>query len=345
MIGGCLKSAKVNDCYHSILTDEKSGEYVIYTEIKLDELDISIARELKLDARQSNRKLSVKLGVGATAIAKRLRRMVDANILSFCCVIDPRLLGFQSRALFFLKIRPGKEAKVVQVLEQHGCVQSMNQVVGQYDLLAYTVFRDHRRQLRWKINELGTMKDVLSYMEIHQLQMMKNSWGGYADRESVLSADIQPLDVDESELRLIGALEINPRETINSLAKKVGLTRQTAAKKLQRLLDEDTMRIISVIDPVAIGFSLHAVILLQVEFDRLLSLADIMTAHKSTSHVAIVDSTYNLLVAAAFRDLGEMSHFLRSELGEMTGVIHRETLIHIEPPRMSYQLMRALDYE
>lgn len=44
-------------------------------------------------------------------------------------------------------------------------------------------------------------------------------------------------------------------------------------------------------------------------------------------------------------DLGEMSHFLHPELGETVGVIHRETLIHTEPPGMSYQLMRAPDYE
>jgi len=313
-------------------------------ERNLDELDLSIARELKLDARQSSRKLAAKLGVSGTTISKRVRRLVDANILSFCCLTDPALLGFQAKALFCLKTTPGKEDKVVQALQRHGCVQNVSLVAGRYDVLVFAIFRDNRRQLQWMTNELGTMEDVLSCEEVHQLQIIKDSLG-YTDRKNVLSEDTEPRNFNESELRLIRALETNPRENIDSLARKVGLSRKTAARKLQRLLDEDIVRIVSITDPIAMGFTLHALIFLRVRLDKLLSVADSLIAHERTTHVIILGGTHNMLVVAAFRALGEMSSFLRSELGAMEGVINRETMIHIGRPKWSFRVMEALDYQ
>ncbi len=310
----------------------------------MDELDLAIAGELKLDARQSSRKLGAKLGASATTIARRLRRMVDANVLSFCCLSNPALLGFQSGVLLGLKTKPGKEGEVVQTLLQHGCVQSVNLFSGRYDLLAYAIFRDQRRQFRWMTEELAGVEDVLSYEDLQQLRMIKYSWG-YEDGESALSSDPKPVDISESELELIRALEANPRENIDSLASKVHLTRQTAARRLQKLLDEDIVRIVSITDPVAMGFSVYVSILLKVQLDKLLSVADILVAHKRTTHVIIVGGTYNMLVAAAFRDAGEMSRFLRSEIGGMGGILDREILINIGRPKRSFGLVKALDYE
>jgi len=317
---------------------------MVYTERSLDELDLSIARELKLDARQSSRRLAAKLGVSGTAISRRLRRLVDANILTFCCLTNPALLGFESKALFCLKTTPGKEDKVAHALQQHGCVQNVNLVAGRYDVLAYTIFQDHRRQLQWMTNELGTMEDVLSCEEVHELQMIKNSWG-YTDSTSILSADTEPLDIGESDLKLIRALEANPREEINSLAKKAGLSRKTAAKRLRGLLRQDIVRIVSITDPIAMGFPVHALIFLKVRLDKLPSVADILTAHERITHVIVLGGAYNMLAVAAFRALGEMSRFLRFELGEVAGVIDRETMIHIARPQWSFRLMEALDYE
>jgi len=270
--------------------------------------------------------------------------MVDANVLSFCCLSNPALLGFQSGVLLGLKTKPGKEGEVVQTLLQHGCVQSVNLFSGRYDLLAYAIFRDQRRQFRWMTEELAGVEDVLSYEDLQQLRMIKYSWG-YADGESALSSDPKPVDISESELELIRALEANPRENIDSLASKVHLTRQTAARRLQKLLDEDIVRIVSITDPVAMGFSVYVSILLKVQLDKLLSVADILVAHKRTTHVIIVGGTYNMLVAAAFRDAGEMSRFLRSEIGGMGGILDREILINIGRPKRSFGLVKALDYE
>jgi len=160
-----------------------------------------------------------------------------------------------------------------------------------------------------------------------------------------ISADTEPLDIGESDLKLIRALEANPREEINSLAKKAGLGRKTAARRLQKLLDDDIVSIVSITDPTAMGFSVHALIFLKVRLDKLPSVANILTAHEKITHVVILGGAYNMLVAAAFENLGEMSRFLLSELGEMAGVIERETMIHIGRPEWSVRLMEALDYE
>lgn len=310
----------------------------------MDELDLSIIRELKLDVRQSSRKLATKLGVSGKVISRRLRRMTDANILSFCCVSNPALLGFQSRMSFGLKVRPGKEDEVVEALLQYGCVQNVNRYAGRYDLLVYAIFPDQRRQLRWMTEELGRIEHVQGYGELYVLQILKHSWG-YMDDETSLSARVERLELEEAELKLIRELEVNPTEDVNSLARKVGLTRQTTAKKLQKLLSEDIVRIFCIVDPTAMGFSVHVSILLKVQLDKLSSAAGALAAKEKTTHVMILGGEYNLLFAASFRELGEMARFLRSELGELPGVIDREILVHVGRARRQFRLLEALDYK
>lgn len=310
----------------------------------LDALDLSIARELKLDARQSSRKLGAQLGVSGTAIAKRLRRLVDADVLSFCCLTDPAFLGFQVNVLLCLKTTPGKEDNVARAIQRYGCVQNVSLVAGRYDVLVFAVFRDHRRQLQWMTSELGAIEDIVDYDECHQLQMIKNSWGYTDSRHAPSAATVLPR-LSESELKLIRALETNPRENIDSLARQVGLSRKTVARSLQRLLDEDIVRIISITDPIAMGYTLHALIFLKVRLDSLSSIADQLAAHERTTHVIILGGNHNMLVAAAFRALDEMSRFLRTELGGMAGVIDRETMIHIARPKWSFRGVAALDQQ
>ena len=48
---------------------------------------------------------------------------------------------------------------------------------------------------------------------------------------------------DECDWNILAELEENPRITNTQLARKLGISRQTTGEKLQRLLDEDAVRI------------------------------------------------------------------------------------------------------
>lgn len=303
----------------------------MYAEDGLDELDIKILKELDLDARQSARQLATKLAISRATVSKRITRMTNAGITTFCCVSDTHTLGFHVRVLFGLRIVPGNELKVLQTLRECSCVQMAYLGTGLYDIMVYAIFRDHGAQFRWMTGELAGIKDVVSSEEIRISQIMKNSWG-YTDKENVLSGEVKLREFTESEVKLIQALKANPRESMHSLSKKIGLSRQTAAKRFQQLQDEGIIRVVNVVDPVAMGFSLYVTIFLKLGLDSIVPAAHTLIRHQRIEHVSTLGGRYNLLAVAAFQNRSELAHFLFTELGGVSGIIHRDTMIHLEKP-------------
>lgn len=71
----------------------------------LDEFDVRILRALSRDGRISVQALSDAVGLSATPVARRLRRLEDAGIVKgYTAVIDERALGFETSVFVSVKL-------------------------------------------------------------------------------------------------------------------------------------------------------------------------------------------------------------------------------------------------
>lgn len=71
----------------------------------LDEFDVRILRALSRDGRISVQALSDAVGLSATPVARRLRRLEDAGIVQgYTAVIDERALGFETSVFVSVKL-------------------------------------------------------------------------------------------------------------------------------------------------------------------------------------------------------------------------------------------------
>ncbi|MFA4837234.1 MAG: AsnC family transcriptional regulator, partial [Dehalococcoidia bacterium] len=55
----------------------------------LDQLDMMIAAELDVNARQTTRDLGARLSVSASTISSRIRKMVDSGAITFAVLCNP----------------------------------------------------------------------------------------------------------------------------------------------------------------------------------------------------------------------------------------------------------------
>ncbi|MFA4837723.1 MAG: AsnC family transcriptional regulator, partial [Dehalococcoidia bacterium] len=218
----------------------------------LDELDRALIRELQVNARQTTRSLAATLGVSATTVSNRVRGMMNDRVITFCAYVDPATLGFQVRVLLGLEIAPGKSADVAKELLRSKNVQTLSATTGRYDILVYALFHDNQELLNWITGELGSNKGVISVEEMTILKAVKTLYG-YLRGERGVQEDIMPQRLDESALRLIKELELNPTESIGDLGKKTGMNRWMTARKLRTLLDEKVLKVVTIVDPRALG--------------------------------------------------------------------------------------------
>jgi len=85
--------------------------------LELDEMDLSILRELAVNARVSYTELARRLGVSDVAVAKRVRRLEELGVVrGYTVVVDHRRLGYNMVSLTGLDVEPEELFKVASKL-------------------------------------------------------------------------------------------------------------------------------------------------------------------------------------------------------------------------------------
>lgn len=296
-----------------------------------DDVDILIAKELEIDARQSVRNIAAKIGKLPKTVKTRLNKMLSDEAIGFYTLINPKALGFGLQVLCVIQVAPGKVNKALKEMADFVNVQHIALTTGRYDLLVYAVFRDNDEFLNWKSNELSQVKSIATFEEMIVLRAAKYSYA-YLNGETTPFRDVDSVKLDEQDLKLIKLLTQNPREPIGNMAKKLGLSRQTTAIKMNTLRNNQVLRLVSIIDPPAFGYTIQASILIKTRLDRIVPMMNELVQNPGIKHVSVITGYFNILITMIFEDLETMADFLKSELGAIPGVIHYETLITIGKP-------------
>ncbi len=154
---------------------------------------------------------------------------------------------------------------------------------------------------------------------------------------------VQNIDVhlDDVDLRILRELEVDGRQSISALAKKLGISRAYAGKRMQNLLDRKITRIVAFTQPQVLGFRTVALIGIQVSLSELHTAANRLRALPSVQMVMIAAGRHNIVAWAMFADPMDLSSFLTSELGNIPGIKSTETSMVLEWRKMSFSYMAS----
>ncbi len=103
---------------------------------RYDELDMNILSELSKDASISVPKLAKKLGINASVIYSRIKRLVKRGVIKrFTIVINDEALGINVRAVIGINMDPKNRQTVRQELMSIPEIRSIAEVSGRFDIL------------------------------------------------------------------------------------------------------------------------------------------------------------------------------------------------------------------
>ena len=78
----------------------------------MDELDRKIIALLQIDGRASNAKIAREVGVSEGTVRRRLRRLVQDDVIKVIAVPNLEKLGYGTTALIGLQTGPGRSDSV-----------------------------------------------------------------------------------------------------------------------------------------------------------------------------------------------------------------------------------------
>ncbi|HLX58733.1 MAG TPA: Lrp/AsnC family transcriptional regulator [Ktedonobacteraceae bacterium] len=135
--------------------------------------------------------------------------------------------------------------------------------------------------------------------------------------------------IDALDLRIIDALQIDGRRPFTKLAAELGISEASVRQRVANLINNQVMQIVAITNPLKMGFSLACMIGLRVSGDRLLEVAQEISAFDEVIYLIICAGSFDLLAEVVCRDNDHLLSFLTDKLYKVAGVQQTETYIYL----------------
>jgi len=108
----------------------------------IDQLDKIILNELMKDSRKSIRMLARKLGIPASTLHDRVKKLVKRGIIrGFTVLLDEAKLGYTVKALILINVDGKHILEVEEQIAENPNVQLVLDITGEFDIAILAVFK------------------------------------------------------------------------------------------------------------------------------------------------------------------------------------------------------------
>lgn len=126
--------------------------------------------------------------------------------------------------------------------------------------------------------------------------------------------------MDNLDLLILSQLQRDGRRPFTKIAGELGVTEGTVRKRVNRLVEDQVVKIIGLVDPHKVGFDSPAIIQVNTTPAQLESAAQVIQAFHEVSYLLMVSGEFDLLVEVRCRDQQHLGSFVRDKLQQVPGV-------------------------
>ncbi len=142
--------------------------------------------------------------------------------------------------------------------------------------------------------------------------------------------------LDSTDRALIHLLQRDGRRPYTQLAKEVGLSEAAVRQRVQRMLDNETMQIVAVTDPLQLGLNRKAMVLIRVDGDAR-EVADQLEQIEEVDYLVVTTGSVDLLAEVVVSDDDALLALLNDKIRQIRGVLATETILYLGLRKQTYQ--------
>jgi len=143
-------------------------------------------------------------------------------------------------------------------------------------------------------------------------------------------------DVDE---RILELLRDDGRLSNREVARRLDISEGTVRQRLKKLEDARAIRIGAVVDPLKLGVSAGATVLVTIDPAHLSKALDAFSALPGTAYVAAVTGRFNVLISITAADLHELRAVVSRGVERFDGVHAIEIRPMVRVPKHEYHVI------
>ena len=145
----------------------------------LDDTDRAIVAHLQYDGRRPFTEIADDLGLSEGAVRRRVKQLVDAEVLQIVGIVEPQYLDWQAAAMIGLTVQTGQIEAAAQEIAQFPEVTYLFMASGGYDLFVEVYCRDRNHFASFLSERLQQVPGIERTETFMILKMYKLSyrWG------------------------------------------------------------------------------------------------------------------------------------------------------------------------
>ena len=143
----------------------------------MDELDRKIIGLLQVDGRATNAKIAREVGVSEGTVRRRLRQLIQGDVIKVIAVPDLEQMGYGTAALVGIQTDPGKVDEVADAIAAFEEVHYVAITTGAHDIFAWVGLDSPEKLgafLRSKVGSISAVKRTETFVN---LSIKKRTYG------------------------------------------------------------------------------------------------------------------------------------------------------------------------
>ena len=133
---------------------------------------------------------------------------------------------------------------------------------------------------------------------------------------------------DELDYQIIQALHSDARASASDIARQAGANERTIRKRIERLIEDGTIRLTAILDPAAFEYMTAADIFLETGAELEPAILDRLMSMPEVTYVALGQESCEISIEARFKNNAALREFLGHTLPCIPGVtVTRYTLV------------------
>jgi Lrp/AsnC family transcriptional regulator for asnA, asnC and gidA len=136
--------------------------------------------------------------------------------------------------------------------------------------------------------------------------------------------------LDGLDCKLIRLLQTDGRMPNNAIAQELGISEFTVRRRLKRLLDNGTIRIVAVSDPIDLGFEIAGNLKIRIDLKKTDQVLKHLKQIDSLIWVALTTGGTDVDADFVARSLKEFQELIFKKISRIDGVLSTETSLMVE---------------